>query len=161
MLKTTHAIFKHITQGVYVISVDDGQQQNAFTAAWVMQVSFDPLLICFSINPHHHSYKLLQEGGRCCISVLDNEQYLMAHHFGQSATEDKMKGFKWLTTKTGAPALEESLAYFDCRVDHYSDAGDHQLVICQVVDAIVLNDGEPMLYRETEDMDGSSEFYND
>jgi flavin reductase (DIM6/NTAB) family NADH-FMN oxidoreductase RutF len=27
-----------ITHGVYVIGVSDGKHQNAFTAAWVMQV---------------------------------------------------------------------------------------------------------------------------
>ena len=30
--------------------------------AWVMQVSFDPLLLTLSINPHHSSYRQLKEG---------------------------------------------------------------------------------------------------
>ncbi len=159
MIKNTEAIFKHITQGVYVISVNNGEQKNAFTAAWVMQVSFDPLLICFSINPDHHSYTLLKEGGVCCISVLGNEQYIEADHFGKSTTEDKMTGYYWLETETKAPALADSLAYFDCRVDHYTDAGDHQLVICKVVNAAILNKGDPMVYSDTQDMDNSSELY--
>ncbi len=153
------AVFKRITQGVYVISVENGEQKNAFTAAWVMQISFNPLLLCFSINPEHHSYKILQEGRICCISVLNNEQYIEDAHFGQSSDKDKMDGFKWQKTKTGSPALSDSLAYFDCEVKHYSDAGDHQLVICNVVDAAILNEGEPMLYRDTHDMDNSSELY--
>ena len=161
MIENADALFKHITQGVYVISVNDGQQQNAFTAAWVMQVSFDPLLICFSINPEHRSYKLLQRGGVCCISVLNNEQYVEADHFGRSSREDKMAGYKWKQTETGAPALAKSLAYFDCRVDHFSEAGDHKIVVCNVIDGAVLNQGQPMLYSDTEDMDGSSELYND
>ena len=156
MTDNASAIFKHITQGVYVISVNNGQERNAFTAAWVMQVSFDPLLICFSINPEHHSYALLQEGAACCISVLNNEQYIEAEHFGQSYSTDKMSGYTWLETTTGAPALSDSLAYFDCQVDHYSDAGDHKLVICRVLDAAILNEGQPMLYSDTGDMDGSS-----
>ena len=41
-----------------------GEARNAFTAAWVMQVSFDPLLLALSINPHHSSYRLLKEGRR-------------------------------------------------------------------------------------------------
>lgn len=159
MIKNTEAIFKHITQGVYVISVNNGEQKNAFTAAWVMQVSFDPLLICFSINPEHHSYKLLKEGNVCCISVLESDQYVTADHFGKSTPEDKMAGHCWLETETKAPALADSLAYFDCRVDHYSDAGDHKLVICKVVDAAILNEGAPMVYSDTEDMDNSSELY--
>ena len=161
MIENADALFKHITQGVYVISVNDGQQQNAFTAAWVMQVSFDPLLICFSINPEHLSYKLLQQGGVCCISVLNDEQYVEASHFGRSSCDDKMADFKWKQTETGAPALAESLAYFDCRVDHFSEAGDHKIVVCNVIDGAVLNQGQPMLYSDTEDMDGSSELYND
>jgi len=159
MIKNAEAIFKHISQGVYVISVNNGEQKNAFTAAWVMQVSFDPLLICFSINPEHHSYKLLKEGAVCCISVLDNEQYVIADHFGKSNIKDKMDGYSWYETETKAPALSESLAYFDCRVDHYSDAGDHKLVVCQVIDAAILNEGDPMLYGDTDDMDNSSELY--
>ena len=159
MIKNAEAIFKHITQGVYVISVSDDGQQNAFTAAWVMQVSFEPLLLCFSINPKHYSYKLLKQGGVCCISVLNNEQYAIAEHFGKSNIKDKMAGYIWKKTETTAPALADSLAYFDCRVQHYAEAGDHKIVVCQVIDAAILNEGDPMLYGDTADMDNSSQLY--
>jgi flavin reductase (DIM6/NTAB) family NADH-FMN oxidoreductase RutF len=36
------------------------------------------------------------------------------------------------------------------------DAGDHKIVVCQVVNAGYLQQGQPMLYSETGDMDGSS-----
>jgi flavin reductase (DIM6/NTAB) family NADH-FMN oxidoreductase RutF len=159
MIENADALFKHISHGVYVISVNNGQQQNAFTAAWVMQVSFDPLLICFSINPEHYSYKLLEESNVCCISVLNDEQYIEADHFGRPSSKDKMAGYKWKQTETGAPALADSLAYFDCRVDHFSEAGDHKIVVCNVIGGAVLNEGQPMLYGDTGDMDGSSELY--
>ncbi len=160
MIDNAEAVFKHLSQGVYIISVTDGQEINAFTAAWVMQVSFDPLLICFSINPAHHSYQLLKQGGVCCINVLNNKQFEIAEHFGRSDIKDKMSGYQWLKTKSTAPALAESLAYFDCRVDHYTDAGDHKIVVCNVIDAAIINSGTPMLYSDTGDMDGSSELYN-
>ena len=153
------SIFKNITHGVYVISVSDGERKNAFTAAWVMQVSFNPALICFSINPRHYSYEILKKGGVCCLSILDNQQFIEVDHFGQSSTNDKMEGFLWLKTKTGAPALAESLAYFDCQVEQCSSAGDHELVVCRVVDTVFIRDGEPMLYVDTENMDQSSELY--
>ena len=47
------AFCQRLTQGVYVVGVAHGEVRNAFTAAWVMQVSFDPLLLALSINPHH------------------------------------------------------------------------------------------------------------
>lgn len=45
------ALFQRLTQGVYLVGVSHGDRRNAFTAAWVMQVSFDPLLLALSINP--------------------------------------------------------------------------------------------------------------
>lgn len=152
-------LFKQITHGVYVVGVTDGQHRNAFTASWVMQVSFDPPLLAFSINPEHYSYKLLKAGGICSINVLSKDQLHLAHHFGRHGFRDKMSGFQWNEAKTGAPIMEVGLAYFDCEVSHYADAGDHELVVCRVVDAGALNQGKPMLYIETEDMDGSSELY--
>ena len=55
------ALFQRLTQGVYVVGVAHGEVRNAFTAAWVMQVSFDPLLLALSINPHHSSYAAAEE----------------------------------------------------------------------------------------------------
>ena len=49
------ALFQRLTQGVYVVGVAHGAVRNAFTAAWVMQVSFDPLMLTLSISPHHSS----------------------------------------------------------------------------------------------------------
>lgn len=158
MVENPEALFKQISHGVYVIGVTDGTHQNAFTAAWVMQVSFNPLLLAISINPEHYSYQLLQAGGVCTVNVLGQKHYAIAEHFGRSAN-DKMIGFQWQKDKTGAPILSESLAYFDCQVSHYTDAGDHKIVICKVVSAARLNDGHPLLYKQTGAMDGSSELY--
>jgi flavin reductase (DIM6/NTAB) family NADH-FMN oxidoreductase RutF len=151
-------LLKQISHGVYVIGVGVGDRQNAFTAAWVMQASFDPLLLAISIDPEHYSFCVLKESGVCTVNVLGEGQYDIAEHFGRSA-KDKMAGFQWHNAKTGAPVLSESLAYFDCQVSHYTDAGDHTIAVCKVISMAKLNEGLPLLYRQTGDMDGSSELY--
>ncbi|MGR9014012.1 MAG: flavin reductase family protein [Gammaproteobacteria bacterium] len=158
MMENAAALVKQISHGVYVIGVGIGERQNAFTAAWVMQVSFDPLLLAISINPEHYSYQLLQEFGVCTVNVLGQNQYALAEHFGRSA-KDKMSGFKWQQAETGAPVLSESLAYFDCQVSHFADAGDHKIAVCKALAAATLNPGLPLLYGQTGDMDGSSGLY--
>jgi flavin reductase (DIM6/NTAB) family NADH-FMN oxidoreductase RutF len=155
MVENAATLVKQISHGVYVIGVGVGERQNAFTAAWVMQVSFDPLLLAISINPEHYSYQLMQESGVCTVNVLGQDQCALAEHFGRSA-KDKMAGFQWQQAETGAPVLSESLAYFDCQVSHYTDAGDHKIAVCKVIRAAMLNQGRPMLYSQTGDMDGSS-----
>ncbi|MET0218715.1 MAG: flavin reductase, partial [Burkholderiales bacterium] len=44
-------LLTRITTGVYVIGVAHGEKRNAFTAAWITQVSYSPPLIALSINP--------------------------------------------------------------------------------------------------------------
>ena len=152
-------LFKQLSHGVYVVAVSDGVHQNAFTAAWVMQVSFDPPLLAISINPEHYSYSLLQAGGVCTVNVLGKGQSDIAEHFGRSDVKDKMAGFDWQQGLSTAPILANSLAYFDCQVSHYTDAGDHKIVVCHVISGATLNQGSPLLYGQTGDMDGSDELY--
>jgi flavin reductase (DIM6/NTAB) family NADH-FMN oxidoreductase RutF len=161
MIENPEQLLQQISHGVYVIGVSDGEHQNAFTAAWVMQVSFDPLLLAFSINPEHYSYQLLQAEGICTVNVLGRDQYALAEHFGRSGLKNKMAGFEWRIGKSGAPILLESLVYFDCEVSHYAEAGDHKIAVCKIIDAAILNAGQPLLYSQTGDMDGSSELYSD
>jgi flavin reductase (DIM6/NTAB) family NADH-FMN oxidoreductase RutF len=161
MIEQPEQIVRQLSHGVYVIGVSAGERKNAFTAAWVMQVSFDPLLICFSINPHNYSWQLLQQGKVCTINVLGKQQYAVAEHFGKSGYPDKMAGFDWKTDQTGSPILCSGLSYFDCRVSHFAEAGDHKLAICEVLAAGYLNQGELLLYNDTGNMDGSSELYAD
>ena len=63
-------LFRRLTHGVYVIGVASGERRNAFTAAWVMQVSFKPLMVAVSVNPGHSSYGLLKESGSFSVNVL-------------------------------------------------------------------------------------------
>ena len=158
MIENPDTLFKQISHGVYVIGVSDGTHQNAFTASWVMQVSFNPPLLAISINPEHYSYQLLQAGGVCTVNVLGHDQFAIAEHFGRSA-KDKMAGFQWQKGSTDAPVLSESLAYFDCQVSHYTDAGDHKIAVCEVIAAARLHEGRPLLYNQTGDMDGRSGIY--
>ena len=151
-------VFKQLSHGVYVIAVSDGIHHNAFTAAWVMQVSFEPPLLAISINPAHYSYALLQAGGVCTVNVLGENQLSIAEHFGRSSP-DKMTGFDWQQGLSSAPILADSLAYFDCQVSHYTEAGDHNIVVCDVLAGAILRQGKPLLYGQTADMDGSSELY--
>jgi flavin reductase (DIM6/NTAB) family NADH-FMN oxidoreductase RutF len=159
MIENPSLLFKLLTHGVYVISVARGPEQNAFTAAWVMQASFDPPMIAFSINPGHYSYTLLKASGVCTVNVLGQDHLALAAHFGSSGIKDKMTTYRWQTGKTAAPVLSDSLAYFDCKLSHTTEAGDHKIAVCEVIAGAELNSGWPLLYSQTGNMDGSRELY--
>lgn len=155
-------LFRQLTHGVYVIGVAGNGQRNAFTAAWVMQVSFDPLMLALSINSRHSSYALLKAGGGFTVNVLRRGQEERASHFGQPAAANKLATGGWREAACGAPILDDALAWFECELAGECPAGDHVIVIGRVVDGVLLDaDGEPMNYRDTADMDGSSALFPD
>ena len=156
------ALFHRLSYGVYVVGVADGTRRNAFTAAWVMQISFDPLLLALSINREHASYPLLQAGGGFTVNVLKQGQQDLARRFGTRSgkDEDKLAGIRWRPGRTGAPLLEDALAYFDCELSGGMAAGDHELVLGRVTDGKVLDrNAAPLTYSDTGDMDGSGALY--
>jgi flavin reductase (DIM6/NTAB) family NADH-FMN oxidoreductase RutF len=156
------ALFRRLTLGVYVVGVAHDERRGAFTAAWIMQASFKPLLIALSVNPQNASYPLLHDGGGFAVSVLGRGQLDLARHFGTRSGRDldKLAGIGWRPGRSGAPILEEALAYLDCELTKRLRAGDHELVVGRVIDGRIFTpDAAPMTYAETGDMSGSSALY--
>ncbi|MGH8658311.1 MAG: flavin reductase family protein [Gammaproteobacteria bacterium] len=93
-------------------------------------------------------------------SIWDLHPINLARHFGQPAGANKLAGMSWCRKATGAPVLSNALAYFDCRLRDQVSAGDHDLVIGQVVDGQILRPGVSLLvYREGAHLDGSQDLF--
>jgi flavin reductase (DIM6/NTAB) family NADH-FMN oxidoreductase RutF len=164
MLRAPLAVFRRLTSGVYVIGVAHAAQTNGFTAAWLMQVAFDPLLVALSVNAANASYPLLLESGGFVVNVLRSDQIALATHFGTQSGRDvnKIEGVRWRAGQFGAPVLSDAVAFLECRVTATHPAGDHVVVIGEVVDGAVLaEDATPLRYDETGNVDGSAELYPD
>jgi flavin reductase (DIM6/NTAB) family NADH-FMN oxidoreductase RutF len=156
------ALFRRLSAGVYVVGAMHNEQRDAFTAAWVMQVSYSPLLLALSINPEHASYPLVRQSGAFTVNVLKQGQLELARRFGTRSgrDHDKLAGVHWHPGRSGAPVLDDALAYFDCEVTELHPSGDHELVLGRVVDGRIIDpDAVPLTYAETGDMDGSSALY--
>jgi flavin reductase (DIM6/NTAB) family NADH-FMN oxidoreductase RutF len=156
------ALFRRLTQGVYVVGVASGETRDAFTAAWVMQVSYDPLLLALSINANHSSYWLLKEGRLFSVNVLKKDQLDLADRYGRPVRPDKLVLTDWMHDRVGPPLLRAGLAWFECEIVDEHRAGDHVLVVGRVIDGkLVDSEAEPMCYRETGAMDNASTLYPD
>ncbi|MGQ0446188.1 MAG: flavin reductase family protein [Beijerinckiaceae bacterium] len=153
-------LFKSLTTGVYVVGVAYGEARNAFTAAWIMQVSYDPLLLALSINPRHSSYELLKQGGAFSVNVLKKGQLELAALFGGRASAGKLASTEWTPGRAGVPLLRHSRAWFECQVVSEHPAGDHVVVVGRVLDGRLIDaNSEPMIYGDTGAMDGSAALF--
>jgi flavin reductase (DIM6/NTAB) family NADH-FMN oxidoreductase RutF len=157
-------LFRRLTLGVYIIGVAHGAQRDAFTASAIMQASYDPLMLALAINPEHASYALLRAGRTFSVAVLEQQQLELARRFGTTApgSADKMHSVAWRIGKRGAPIVDSALAFFDCAVQAEMPAGDHRIVLGQVIDgAILMPEGKPLVYSATGNLDQSASLYPD
>lgn len=153
-----------LSLGVYVIGASHKDRHDAFTASSVMQASYQPLLMAVSVNPDHASYPLIRSSRTFAISVLRKDQVNLARHFGTHSGHelDKLRNVSWRTGTTGAPILDDALAWFECELTAVMPAGDHRIVLGRVVDGQLTDaDANPMLYPDTGNMDGSERLYRE
>ncbi len=151
-------VLKLLTVGVYVVGVRQRDVSNGFTASWISQVSFRPLLVALSINPAHRSYPMICESGGFTINVLARDQLELAARFGRPG--EKLEGIDWRPSPHfGAPLLEGILGWMEVEAEEEYRAGDHRLIVGRVIAGEAVREGEPLLYRETGDLDQASELF--
>lgn len=149
--ETRKKALRSIVHGVYVIGARDGDKLNAFTATWLTQVSFEPPLVAAAIRKDSLSYRMIEKSRVFTINFLASGQKLLAQHFLKPSHlgGDKLEGVPHRPGTTGAPILEEAMAYVECRVKEVHAGGDHSIVIGEVVEAGVQKDVDPLTLKET------------
>ena len=146
-LQAKKVALRKIPHGVYVVGVKQDSQLNAFTATWLTQVSFTPPLVAVGIKKNSHSFEMIKQDRVFSVNLLGKDQKSVAEHFVRPASVvgEKLKEVRYRSGKTGAPVLEDAIAYVECEVREIANEhGDHAVVIGEVVEAKV-NKDEPAL----------------
>ncbi len=125
--------------GLYVIGSQAGERRNAMTANWAMQVSSDPKLVAVGVEKEALTHELITEGGAFTVNIVDREDRAIVRKFTKpvevDAAASTLNGFPFHDGLTGAPILDQAVAWLDCRVHTAVDAGAHTLFLGEVVDA--------------------------
>lgn len=103
-----------------------------FTANSFASVSLEPPLLLVCLARSAASHRLFREAGSFAVNVLAAEQRGLSTTFATRGAE-KFRGVAWREEATGAPVLEGSVAWFDCRAERVEEAGDHDILIGRVV----------------------------
>ena len=145
--------FSKLTNGVYVVASGDGEQQNAFIATTVVQVTAEPAKILVACNKNNFTTDLVRKYKGFSASVLhQNYKPTTMGTFGFRSGKDFNK-FEHCNAfifgkNTQVPiVLEDCMAWFECKLTHEIDAGTHILFIGEVLDAQILSENEePLTY---------------
>ena len=139
-----------ICYGLYVVSSVRNEKLNGQIANTVFQITSTPATIAVSINKQNLTHEFIKESKVFTVSVLAKEASMkFIGHFGFKSGRkiDKFSEVNYKLGVTNAPiVLEYSIAYLEAEVVSTVDVGTHTIFIGTIVDADILNEGEPMTY---------------
>ena len=134
-----------VPSGVAVIAWCDPEgSPYGLTISTLTAVSADPPLVSLCIDRASRGLDYLRQAGMFSVSLLARDQGEIARRFGKPGP-DRFKDFSWRREEGGAPAFDNAVAILACRFANELEAGDHQIVIGEVV-RLSLHEGEPLVY---------------
>jgi flavin reductase (DIM6/NTAB) family NADH-FMN oxidoreductase RutF len=132
--------------GVTIITVigKDGQP-HGLTASAVTSLSLEPRMLLICVSEHSSTLDEIVAAGSFAVNILATEQQETAQQFA-TRKDDRFGGVRWRPgTETGAPVLDGSLAYAECRLRDSCKGGDHVILMGEIV-AGDAHEAEPLLY---------------
>ena len=127
-----------IPYGLYVMTAEDKDGRiSAATVNWVTQASFKPPLVAVGVKTDSQIHDIIKTAGNFALNVLGNGQQGTAYSFFKPAERDgqKISGEPFRAGSTGAPVLENTPAFVECRLVTTVEEGDHSIFVGEVVDA--------------------------
>ncbi len=139
-------ILRQFTYGLYAITVADDEFNNAFTANWLSQASFEPPMLMLSVENDSHSIAIIRRTRVFSVNVFASGQKELAGQLGRSFERNpqKLEGVNWRPGANGCPILEDALGWLECRVTAEVEVGDSTVFIAEIVEAGELNEGLPL-----------------
>jgi flavin reductase ActVB len=131
--------------GVTVVAAFDAGVPVGFTATGFSSVSLVPPLVLVCIDRTARVHDPIVAALYFGVSILQECQAALAMRFAQRGV-DRFRSVSLKTNGTaGVPLIEGALANLRCRHHAHHPAGDHTILVGEVVDATVAA-GEPLLH---------------
>ena len=144
-------ILRKIPYGLYIIGVKDKNSHHAFTGSWLSQCSMKPPRIMLGVRHGTHSLAMIQEGKAFSVNFMAKPDKKIVEQFFKHTPADgnRFGDLEFFLKKTQAPILKTAVAYLECEVRDIVDAGDHSIVIGEVVEAEVIRDESSLIMSDT------------
>ena len=128
---------------VATVTAPDGSPHGLTVSSFV-SVSIHPPLVLICIDYSCTILTHFRASPFFAINVLSDGQRDLSVNFA-TKTASRFDGIEWLRGMAGSPLLHDCLARFQCRVNQIVEAGDHAILIGDVLDVKAFP-GEPLLY---------------
>jgi 3-hydroxy-9,10-secoandrosta-1,3,5(10)-triene-9,17-dione monooxygenase reductase component len=122
------------TTGVTVVTAHTQGQDWGMTCNSFNTVSLDPAMVLWSVRKTSASHSAFVTAGGYMVNVLGAQQKDLALNFAQGTQTVRFADQQLVRGLNQHPRLEGVIAWFDCRIAQVVSAGDHDILIGEVLD---------------------------
>lgn len=133
---------------VTVVTTDGPAGRRGLTVSAVCSVTDTPPSLMVCIHQGSRSHDVVTANGVLCVNVLAGRHEALSAVFGGRSDPglDRFGSESWTTLVTGAPALADAVAAFDCRIKLARSIGTHSAMLCEVEAMAVGDAAEGLIY---------------
>ncbi|QEU96034.1 flavin reductase family protein [Streptomyces kanamyceticus] len=142
------SVFRRHAAGVAVITAARDARPVGFTATSLTSVSAEPPMISFGIGTGASSWPAMSEAEHVGVHILGEHQQDLAATFARSGADRFGAPTRWREGPEGVPVLDGALAWLVCRIVARVPAGDHCIVLAEVVEGDTAGEGRPLVYHQ-------------
>jgi flavin reductase (DIM6/NTAB) family NADH-FMN oxidoreductase RutF len=127
-------VMGHFATGVTVVTTRSQETLAGLTINAFCSVSLDPPLILICVDLTSTTRPVIRESGVFAVNMLTDKQEYLSRCFATSSAE-RYEGFchaRYHVAATGAPIIDDTLAFIDARVVAEYPGGDHVIFLGQV-----------------------------
>ena len=137
--------------GVTVVTVASGDgNMHGMTVNAFSSVSLDPMLVLVCLKETSCALGLIERAGAFGVNVLSAGQQDVSRWFAnrhRPVGSAMFDGVPFELGVTGCPVLADATALFDCRLRQSHRAGDHLIVVGEVVALVHRPQLEPLIFH--------------
>lgn len=137
-------VLSHLPTGVTVVTGHGPGGPAGVAVNSVVSVSLQPSLLLFCPAYSSTSWPKIRQSGAFCVNVMASHHQEIIRRFSLKQA-DRFAGVEWVDRPTG-PALSEAVAWIECRIQREIEAGDHAVVIGEVIEAEAAAETEPLVF---------------
>ncbi|WP_248257654.1 flavin reductase family protein [Georgenia sp. EYE_87] len=138
LVERYRATMGRLPGGVTVVSVRQGRLDLAMTATAVASVSLRPPMVLFCVYTDARLREALDEVDTWAVSILDGSAVVAAERLAMPGRPafGQLIGVPHHTGEhSGAALIDAAQGWLECRTAWIKNAGDHDVVVGEVIDA--------------------------
>ena len=137
-------VLGHLPTGVTVVTAFTPEGPRGLSANSVTSVSLDPPLILFCPAKSSETWPALREAGRFVVNVMAGHHAPLIRRVAAKGV-DRFEGVEFSERPTG-PGLVDAVAWIECSLRDEHDAGDHTIVVADVLGIEAAEDVDPLVF---------------